>query len=127
MHMTEPACATCHALTDPVGFAYEAFNAIGEYRTMDAGQPVQTDGQVGGVGEWDNARELADILATDERTSACLIRNLIKGMLGQSPEEGQEPAIEELDTSFGEAGYSVQSLMVEFVTHPLFRVVDEPK
>ena len=127
MHMTEPACATCHALTDPIGFAYEAFNAIGEYRTTDNGHPVQTDGEVGNVGSWDNAVDLADILATDERTSACLIRNLLKGMLGQTPEAGQEPAIEELDTAFGDADYSVQSLMVEFVTHPLFRVVDEPK
>jgi hypothetical protein len=127
LHMQEPACATCHALTDPVGFAFESFNAIGAFRTMDAGQPVQTDGEVHGVGSWDNAKELADILATDPRTSNCFIQNLIKGTLGHVPENGEEPAIDELDALFADAGYSVKSLMVEFVAHPLFRVVNEPR
>jgi hypothetical protein len=48
-------------------------------------------------------------------------------MLGQTPESGQEPAVDAIDAAFADAGYSVRSLMVEFATHPLFRVVDEPK
>jgi hypothetical protein len=127
LHMQNPSCATCHALTDPVGFAFEHYNAIGEFRTMDEGQPVEADGEVQGIGEWNNARELADLLAADPRTSNCFIQNLIKGTLGHLPTDGEEPAVEELDATFGEGGYSVQALMVEFVSHPLFRVVEEPK
>jgi hypothetical protein len=127
LHMNEPSCATCHALTDPIGFAFESFTAIGEFRTMDAGKPVETDGEVQGIGAWQNARELADLLATDPRTSNCFIQNIIKGTLGHVPTDGEEPAVDELDATFADAGYSVQSLMVEFVTHPLFRVVNEPK
>jgi hypothetical protein len=127
LHMNEPGCATCHALTDPIGFAFESYNAIGEYRTTDNGKPVETDGMVASLGSWNDAKELGDILATNERTSACLVRNIILGMLGQTPESGQEPAVDAIDAAFADAGYSVRSLMVEFATHPLFRVVDEPK
>ena len=40
MHRSEPACAGCHALMDPLGFPLENFDAIGKYRTTDNGLPV---------------------------------------------------------------------------------------
>ena len=43
-HRANPACATCHARLDPLGFALESFDAIGGYRTTDAGAPVEAVG-----------------------------------------------------------------------------------
>ncbi len=37
-------CAGCHNLIDPLGFAFENFDALGEYNLLDAGQPVDTSG-----------------------------------------------------------------------------------
>ena len=39
-HRRSPACAICHAPMDPLGFALENFDAIGGWRTTDAGLPV---------------------------------------------------------------------------------------
>lgn len=127
MHMTEPGCATCHAQTDPIGFAFESYTAIGGYRILDNGKPVETDGSIPGIGEWQNAREFGDVLATDPRVSKCLIENFIRGTLGHSPTEGEESGIDELDSTFADSGHSVQTLLVDMASHPIFRLVNDPK
>ncbi len=43
-HRKNPACAGCHAAIDPLGFALENFDAIGRWRTADAGTPVDSSG-----------------------------------------------------------------------------------
>jgi len=43
-HRTNPECAKCHAMFDPIGFALENFDAIGRWRTTDAGWPIDASG-----------------------------------------------------------------------------------
>ena len=39
-HRANPACAGCHARMDPIGFAMENFDAVGQWRDSDAGKPI---------------------------------------------------------------------------------------
>ena len=41
-HRTNPACAGCHRMMDPIGFALESFDAIGRYREEENGKPIET-------------------------------------------------------------------------------------
>jgi hypothetical protein len=128
MHMDDPSCATCHAATDPIGFAFENFDAIGAYRTTEPnGLPVSSQGEIEDFGAWNNPQELAALVAADPRTSLCVVNNLIRGELGHRETAGESDAIAELDLAFAEASYSMQSLLIEFPTSPLFQLVDEPK
>ena len=43
-HRTNPACASCHARMDPIGFALENFDAIGQWRAADGEAPVNATG-----------------------------------------------------------------------------------
>ena len=43
-HRTNPACAGCHGVMDPLGFTLENFDAIGHWRTRDAGRPIDASG-----------------------------------------------------------------------------------
>ena len=43
-HRANAACASCHDLMDPVGFALENFDAIGRWRTYEDGVPVDASG-----------------------------------------------------------------------------------
>ena len=45
-HRANPACATCHKIMDPVGFALENFDAVGAWRTEDAGSPIDATGEL---------------------------------------------------------------------------------
>jgi hypothetical protein len=44
-HRTNPACASCHKMFDPIGFALESFDAVGRYRTTEFGRPLDLSGQ----------------------------------------------------------------------------------
>jgi hypothetical protein len=43
-HRTNPVCATCHNMMDPIGFSLEPFDAIGRLRDTDAGLPINASG-----------------------------------------------------------------------------------
>jgi len=43
-HRTNPDCASCHAMFDPIGFALENFDATGRWRTTDGGLPIDASG-----------------------------------------------------------------------------------
>jgi hypothetical protein len=45
-HRKNPACAGCHKMMDPIGLALENFNAIGLWRTVDSGAPIDPSGQL---------------------------------------------------------------------------------
>jgi mono/diheme cytochrome c family protein len=44
VHRKNPVCASCHARMDPLGFSLENFDAIGQWRTTDAGKPINASG-----------------------------------------------------------------------------------
>ncbi len=44
MHRKNPVCASCHARMDPLGLSLENFDAIGQWRTTDAGSPINASG-----------------------------------------------------------------------------------
>jgi mono/diheme cytochrome c family protein len=43
-HRKNPACASCHARMDPLGLSLENFDAVGHWRTTDAGAPINASG-----------------------------------------------------------------------------------
>ncbi len=126
MHKEQEGC-TCHQSTDPIGFAFEYYDAIGAYRTMENGNPIDASGSVEGLGEWNNAAEFAALLAEDPRVSTCLIQNLIRGQIGHKETPGETEAIFALDEEFADDAYSVRELLVDFPVSPLFQYVDEPR
>ena len=45
-HRTNAVCASCHGMFDPIGFALEAFDAVGRYRTTEFGKPLDLSGKL---------------------------------------------------------------------------------
>ena len=43
-HRANPACAACHDMIDPLGFALENFDAVGAWRTRDSGFDIDPSG-----------------------------------------------------------------------------------
>ena len=46
MHRKVEPCATCHKIMDPIGFSLENFDAIGQWRTTDDGNPIDSSGKL---------------------------------------------------------------------------------
>ena len=62
-HRKNPVCASCHTPMDPLGFALENFDAVGEWRTHDAGSPVDASGILADGSSFDGPAELRATLA----------------------------------------------------------------
>ena len=125
-HVADPSCAACHALIDPIGFAFEHFDPTGQYRTLDNDLPIDASGSVGGIGDFDGAAEMMALVAADERLPRCLVDQVYTQGLGWVPEE-QAPALDDVGLAYSDAGAQYTQLLVELVASPVFRRVDEPK
>jgi hypothetical protein len=126
-HMNDPSCANCHGLMDPIGFALENFDPIGQYRTVDQGFPIDTTAQTDDLGAFAGAPELAVLLTKDQRTSDCMVEKLYRQSMGHLETQGEQPAVDDLRKAFSGKGHSIQSLLVELSVSPAFRLVGAPK
>ena len=87
-HSTNAVCASCHKKMDPIGFAFENFDAIGRYRTEDNGAPVDAGGQLDSGEPFRDAAELREIFAT--KKSDLFIRCVTEKMLTYALGRGLE-------------------------------------
>jgi hypothetical protein len=91
-----PACAGCHALLDPLGFAFSHYDAIGAYRTTEAGLPIDASGTVRGVAEdfqFANAVELTQQLGQSRTVRDCLATRWLQWTLRRGLTPGELPTI----------------------------------
>lgn len=121
-HRDNPACAACHAFTDPPGFLFEHFDPIGVYRTEDNGYPIDASGELDGI-ELSDARDLAAVLGQDPRVGQCIATQLFRHANGRLEHSGEFSALMDLNDRFGARGYRFTELMLEMVTHEAFRTV----
>jgi hypothetical protein len=89
---------SCHgALFNPLGYAFENYDAIGKYRTMNAGKPVNAadsyalDGQ---LKSFNNAIELSALLADAKETHACYLQNMMSYLQGRELTAEQRPLVD---------------------------------
>src|SRR5262249_3666513 len=62
-HRANPACASCHARMDPIGFALDNFDAVGKWRTAEANAPIDASGTLPDGTKFQGVSELRKILA----------------------------------------------------------------
>jgi hypothetical protein len=74
-HGRHPCAERCHKIIDPVGFAFEIYDAVGAYRTMDNGKPVDARGSVTASGsriDFQDAIDLVKRIAPLEDVRRCM-------------------------------------------------------
>ncbi len=126
VHLEDPACAGCHELMDPIGLGFENFDAIGRWRLTEAGAMIDPTGQLDGAA-FDDAWEMASVVAQHPQFAPCLARNLYQYMAGQPVSEGEEAYVDWLGETMAVDEYRVQSLVLRIVESPAFQRVGEPQ
>ncbi len=127
-HSSDPACAGCHVLIDPIGFGFGHFDAIGAFREEDAGKPVDASGTATSIEgipadaeAFDGVVELAELLATSPEAPACLARQYFRFAHGRLETEDDACALDALATRFADAEYDLLDLFVATLTAGEFR------
>jgi hypothetical protein len=119
-HKADPVCASCHDVMDPLGFGLDNFDAIGRYRTEDAGFQIDASGQFGNAARFGGPDELVALLAAEPQVYRCFVEKLYT-YTGRSPFriESNEH-IDLLTKQFADGGYVLEELMVDLVTSDFF-------
>jgi hypothetical protein len=124
VHLTDPTCASCHKLTDPIGLGLENFDGLGGWRLTENGGTIDPSGELDGAAFAD-AWALGQVLFDHPRTGPCLTETLFNYAVGHAMVESEEPTVEHLAESFALASYSVKALLAQIATSPGFRTAGE--
>lgn len=124
-HLTNPACAGCHALMDPIGLGLESFDGIGRFRTREAGAEIDPSGDVDGT-PFSDAWSLGQVLYDHPDTSSCLARSLYRYATGNVERAGEEETISQLSRRFDASGRKVRTLLFDVAMSLGFRLAKEP-
>jgi hypothetical protein len=125
-HVSSPACAGCHTLTDPIGLALESFDAVGMLRDEENGALIDTSGELDGIA-YDDAVGMGQALRDNPELGPCLVRTLFRYAVGRGPEAGEEALLESLAERFANSGYRVSELLREIVLSDGFRTTSGPR
>jgi mono/diheme cytochrome c family protein len=115
-HRTNAICASCHSRMDPLGFALENYDAIGKWRTMDGGFPVDSSGILPGGKKFANSAEMRQILS--ERVpelTRTLTEKLLIYSLGRGLQRYDRPTVNRITKKIAASGYGFQTLVQEVV------------
>ena len=121
-HRADPLCASCHTLMDPLGFALEEFDAVGQWRETD-----ETGGPVDNVGTWPSGVELngvrslrAFLLDYDDQFVRTLTEKLMSYALGRPLEYFDQPTVRKIVRDAEDGGYRWSSIFVGIAKSPAF-------
>jgi len=121
-HRVDPACATCHARLDPLGFGLENYDAVGAWRTLDGGSPVDASGELPDGQKFNGPTQLIGILKKQKDNFG---RNLASQMLtfalGRGLEHYDQCAVGEVTAAAAKKNYRFSALVTEIVTSAPFR------
>lgn len=111
-HATNPVCAGCHKITDPMGLALENFDGAGGYRARENGVAPDTKGTLDGA-NFDGPAELGRVLSSNRAATSCLVDRLVAYGAGRSPVSGEVAWVANLKKDFESDGYVIPEMMKE--------------
>ncbi len=121
-HRTSPACSSCHAVIDPLGFALENFDVIGAWREVDeAGRPVDSAGTTLSGVTIDGLKGLRALLLQEPaQFPRTLTEKLLAYALGRRLEYYDRPAVRQIVRDAAARNYRWSSLIMGIVKNPAF-------
>ncbi|MEO1268986.1 MAG: DUF1592 domain-containing protein, partial [Myxococcota bacterium] len=102
-HSSDPACSGCHDMIDPIGFAFEHFDAIGRWRATDGPHTIDDTGWIGNTpntnAEFHGIYEMSNVLASSPDVEACYVEQWLRFGYGTDDQIATECYIENLSTA----------------------------
>jgi hypothetical protein len=138
VHLTNESCASCHSLIDPIGFGFEKFDAVGQYREKlkltftperkEKGEnetvflTLDTSGNVAGIpnSAFRSPRELGIILAGNPQCQECVAKQLFRYYQGRHERSGDAAILRRSFEDFQKSGFRFQELMVSLLQWSTF-------
>ncbi len=122
-HRADAACASCHNLIDPVGFALENFDAVGRWRDLDMERPVDANGGLPDGRTFTGVSGLEQgLLDRPELFVSTLAEKLLTYSIGRGVESSDGPAVRQIVREAKADDYSFSALVLGIVNSTPFQM-----
>jgi mono/diheme cytochrome c family protein len=114
-HRSKAECATCHSKLDPLGFAFEHFDAIGAWRDLDGQFPIDPSGVLPTGESFEGPEGLKAILASQETFIQTVSEKMLTFALGRGLEYYDKCTVDDLGDALKRNDYRFSVLVTEIV------------
>ena len=122
-HRASPACASCHARMDPIGFAMEHVDAVGRWRDPDGGLPIDSSGIFPDGTKFDGIPGLKrELLRHPEQFASTVAERLLMFAVGRNLQYYDAPAVREILRGAAPSRYTLQALVLGVVKSQPFQM-----
>jgi mono/diheme cytochrome c family protein len=126
-HRASPECASCHAEMDPIGFAFEHFDAVGRWRDLDGGLSIVTASTLPDGTEIDGIAGVKTLLLNSpERFVSAVTEKLLMYALGRNIQFYDRPAVRTIVREAAGQNYTFAALVHGIVKSVPFRMRTAP-
>jgi hypothetical protein len=127
VHRSNPICATCHAKMDPLGFALENFDAIGAWRSKDAGQLIDASAVLPDGTQFEGPSGLQKILlARKDQFVEAFAERLMTYALGRGLEAYDMPAVRIVRRQAAADDYRIGTVILGIIRSVPFQMRSTP-
>jgi len=122
-HRVNPACASCHKLMDPLGFALENFDATGKWRTMEGTSKIDASGVTPDGAALNGPADLREyLLSRPDQFAATVTEKLLTYALGRGLEEYDLPVVRKIVRDTATDNYKWSSLIIAIAESTPFQM-----
>jgi len=126
-HRTQPSCAGCHKIMDPVGLAMENFDTIGGFRTTENGAPIDASGELDGA-KFSDVAGLGKAVHDNPAATACIVNRVYEFGAGHAPNKSETEWVRgTLAKDFASGGYKFTDLLKDVATSDVFYRASAPQ
>ncbi|MCA9602377.1 MAG: DUF1592 domain-containing protein [Myxococcales bacterium] len=127
-HRSDPSCNGCHRLIDPVGFGFENYDGLGNFRTVDNDADVDASGEVvdadltpdDATGAFDGVEGLANLLKDSAKVRDCMTTQYFRYAFARGEGDADEATMKELRSARDAADGSITGMLAGVVTTDAF-------
>ena len=120
-HRTDPNCAACHKIFEPLGLAMENFDGVGAWRSTDAGLPIDTTGVTNDGVALDGIRSLREFaLQNGDVFAQSVAEKLLTYAIGRGLEYEDMPLVRSITHEAADDGYKFSALLMGVIESPAF-------
>ena len=122
-HRANPVCAVCHNRMDPIGFGLENFSPIGQWRTKDAGQPIDSSGMLPDGSLFQGPAELQKALLLKPKIIAsAFTQKLLTYAMGRDLHYYDMATVRDIVHESGDSDYRFSDIVIGIVNSIPFRM-----
>jgi hypothetical protein len=120
-HHTNPTCATCHKMFEPLGFAMENFDAVGAWRTQDSGNLIDANGVITDGTELEGLKSLRELtVRKGDLFARAVTEKLLAYAIGRGVEDEDMPLLRSIERGAAKEDYRFSALLMGVIQSPAF-------